>query len=248
MTTTYDTEFTTETLAAVRYDDANTYTVAEAWSSSPLGELDGVITADFTAPEAEDESDSVAARAKLFAALAAGVIGGATLGAVLFGWAEPAKPVLIVPDSGVSTSPLPTAAPAPGGAPVQAPVSVKVPAPAPTPVAAEPKPAETIVPTPAAAVDPGTPPVSAPPVVVDVNIPPLPPMGEKPEPAAPGAPKPQPPTFDPPNIDVLQIPQLDPADPPKPQRVENLAPITKPDSDGEPERNVNNRFNSIAKP
>ena len=34
MTTTYDAEFSTETIAAARYDDPDTYTIAEAWASS----------------------------------------------------------------------------------------------------------------------------------------------------------------------------------------------------------------------
>ena len=39
MTTTYDTEFRTETIAAPQYDDPDTYTVAEAWASSLLDEM-----------------------------------------------------------------------------------------------------------------------------------------------------------------------------------------------------------------
>ena len=41
MTITYDAEFGTETIAAAHYDDPDTYTVAEAWASSPLDDMGG---------------------------------------------------------------------------------------------------------------------------------------------------------------------------------------------------------------
>ena len=37
MTTTYDTEFSTETIAAPQYDDPDTYTIAEALGIQPAG-------------------------------------------------------------------------------------------------------------------------------------------------------------------------------------------------------------------
>ena len=111
MTTTYDVEQTesapvfhdadpTEVVSA--YDDPQT--VIAAWSSSALGELDGELTDGFT--EAR-ERQPAAARAKLFAAVAAGIIGGATLGAVLFGYRDVAPPTVVVPGFGVSTEQLP---------------------------------------------------------------------------------------------------------------------------------------------
>ena len=111
MTTTYDVEQTesapvfhdtdpTEVVSA--YDDPQT--VIAAWSSSALGELDGELTDGIT--EAR-EREPAAARAKLFAAVAAGIIGGATLGAVLFGYRDVAPPTVVVPGFGVSTEQLP---------------------------------------------------------------------------------------------------------------------------------------------
>ncbi len=94
-------------------------------------------------------------------------------------------------------------------------------------------------------------------MIVDVFIPPLPPLGDLPEPPAPEPPDPEPPTFDPPNIDVVQVPQLDPIPPkgqlnddllPKPQRVESLMPDSqKPQLQRQSEPN-SSRFNAISKP
>ena len=107
MTTTYDTEFSTETIAAPQYDDPDLYTIAEAWASSPLGEMGDDHDA---AADTADDRDPAGSRAKLFAALAAGiVIGGATLGAVLFGYRAVAPPTVVVPGFGVSTEQLPAA-------------------------------------------------------------------------------------------------------------------------------------------
>ena len=115
MTTTYDVEQTesapvfhdadpTEVVSA--YDDPQT--VIAAWSSSALGELDGELTDGFTETR---ERQPAAARAKLFAAVAAGIIGGATLGAVLFGYRDIAPPTVVVPGFGVSTEQLPGSRP-----------------------------------------------------------------------------------------------------------------------------------------
>jgi hypothetical protein len=65
--------------------------------------------------------------------------------------------------------------------------------------------------------------VVAPPVVVDVYVPPL---GEMPKPPAPEPPKPQPPVFDPPNNDVFQVPEEPDSEPPNNVVVE--APILDP--------------------
>ena len=206
MTITYDAEFGTETIAAAQYDDPDTYTVAEAWASSPLDDMGGEHV--FAAADAADDRDPAGSRAKLFAALTAGIIGGATLGAVLFGYRPVAPPTVVVPGFGVSTEQLPAtptmpdpgapltpaAAPAPTPKPVQQ-------AAAPNPVAAESETNEEVAAAPAMATDPGVPPVSSPPVLIDVHLPPL---GDNPEPPAVEPPKPQPPVFDPPNIDVVQ--------------------------------------------
>jgi hypothetical protein len=234
MTTTYETSPTDNTIAGLWvtdpteavpvYDtDSSTHTIAEAWSSSPLDAF-GEDGYDAPQDETPDERRRDSERAKLFAVLAAGIIGGATVGAVLFGSIEPAMPTFIVPDSGVSTSPMPSSssatpssaasaaptAPKPAAiAPVQKPAGQ---APAPKPDAPKPEPAP---PAPAAEADPGTPPpvVSAPPVVINIPIPPLPPAQPVPDPQPPAPedpPAPKPPVvFNPGNIDVAQVPQAD---------------------------------------
>ena len=162
MTTTYDVEQTesapvfhdtdpTEVVSA--YDDPQT--VIAAWSSSALGELDGELTDGVT--EAR-EREPAAARAKLFAALAAGIIGGATLGAVLFGYRDVAPPTVVVPGFGVSTEQLPGESTTPSTTHVpQMPAAAQAPAPkpvekavAPNPVAAESKTNEEVAAAPAA--------------------------------------------------------------------------------------------------
>ena len=262
MTTTYDTELNSDTVAAPAvsapteslyacYADPDTYTISAAWASSPFGEPDDEISDSFEAIEAVDEPKPPTSRAALAAALAAGVIGGATLGAMLFGYADPGQPTVVVPWAAVKTSPSqeiatpssPPAPPKPAGTADPAPKPAER-APAPKPIGSEPKTNQEVVPAP---VDPGTPPVSAPPVIVDVFIPPLPPLGDLPEP----------PTIDPPNIDVVQVPQLDPIPPkgqlnddllPKPQRVESLMPDSqKPQLQRQSEPN-SSRFNAISKP
>ena len=245
MTTTYDAELDSDTVAAAAvsepteelyacYDDPDAYTISAAWASSPLGEPDDDISDSFETIEAVDEPKPATNRAALAAALAAGIIGGATLGAVLFGYADPAQPTFVVPWGAVKTSPSqaevapsssPPAPPKPAvtAAPAQKTLEQ---APAPKPIVSEPKTNQEVGPGP---VDPGTPPVSAPPVIVDVFIPPLPPLGDMPKPPAPKPHDPEPPKFNPPDIDVVQVPNLDP-DPPKPQLNDDLKPI-KPETD-----------------
>lgn len=212
MTTTYDSEFSTETIAAPQYDDPDTYTIAEAWASSPLDEIDD----DYDpAADTADDRDPAGSRAKLFAALAAGIIGGATLGAVLFGDRAVAPPTVVVPGFGVSTTDMPTAASMPSNTASQ-PALLKpaaLPAQAQKPVAPASETAPTVDGLPNADVDPGIPPVSGPPVV-DVWIPPLPTFidnkPEPPVPPAPPVPDPDPPILQPPNIDVVQVAEPDP--------------------------------------
>jgi hypothetical protein len=215
MTTTYEPDLSTGTIAAPAAGEPDAYTIAQAWMSSPLGEVDGEIGDGFAATEViqQPRPQRRPSRAPLFAVLAAGVIGGAALGAVLFGSIEPGKPTVVVPGSGVSTSPFPASAATPSspspapkpGVAIQAPTPVAI-APSPKPVASVP---ELTQPSPGAADDPGTPPVSPPPVIVDIHIPPLPAPDPAPEPPAP-----EPPKFNP--------------DPPKQIWVEKLAPITTP--------------------
>lgn len=276
MTTTYDVEQTesapifhdtdpTEVVSA--YDDPQT--VIAAWSSSELGELDGELTDGII--EAR-EREPAAARAKLFAALAAGIIGGATLGAVLFGYRDVSPPTVIVPGFGVSTQQLPGESTTPSTTQVtQMPAASQAPAPkpvekavAPNPVAAEAKTNDEV------AAAPAVPPVIAPPVIVDVFIPPL---GDKPKPQAPDPdpPAPKPPVFNPGNIEVAQIPDesdpnnvvieapiLDPAmtkpttndlKPVPSSRFTVKLPNNAPKKQNESIRQVpSSRFNSIAKP
>jgi hypothetical protein len=228
MTTTYETDFNTATMAApaaaeatesahAYYDNPNTYTIAEAWASSPLGELDDEITAGYPATDIIGQPRRGASRAALFALLAGGIIGGASLGAVLFGSVDPGKTTYVVPESGVSSAPLPAAAsPTPGTPPVsQKPAGIS--APAVKPAAPQAQLAQPVA-TPNAPDNPATPPVvgpppvAGPPVVVDISIPPWPPMGGKQDPP----PDPDPPKF-PQNLDISQIPAVDPSDPSKVQ-------------------------------
>jgi len=196
MTITYDAEFGTETIAAAHYDDPDTYTVAEARASSPLDDMGGEHV--FAVADAADDRDPAGSRAKLFAALTAGIIGGATLGAVLFGYRPVAPPTVVVPGFGVSTEQLPPTPtmPDPGTPPTPAAAQVPTPTPvqqtaAPNPVAAESETNEEVAATPAMATDAGVPPASFPPVLIDVHLPPL---GDKSGP----------PAVEPPNIDVVQ--------------------------------------------
>jgi hypothetical protein len=194
MTTTYDSD---QTAALNTYDDE---TIVAAWSSSDLGELDD----HFTQADAGENDAPTLGRAKLFAALAAGVIGGATVGAVLFGY-QAAPPTAVVPGFGVSTTAIPAAGTAPANSASRpAPtLAVALPAQAPNPVElGGPDTAPPVDSIPNAAVDPGTPPASGPPAV-DVWVPALPAfIDNKPQP--PAAPDPLPPDLAPPNIVVVQ--------------------------------------------
>ena len=98
----------------------------------------------FAVADAADDRVPAGSRAKLFAALTAGIIGGATLGAVLFGYRPVAPRPSSYPDSGFppnSCPPTPTM-PDPGTPPTPAAAQVPTPTPveqtaAPNPVAAE---------------------------------------------------------------------------------------------------------------
>jgi hypothetical protein len=198
MTTTYDA-------------DPNTQTIAAAWASSPLGQPERELRYGFaTAEPAElDEPKSPAKRAILAAALAAGVIGGAVLGVTLFDFGDSSQPMVIekgaVPGHAVVVGPNGTA-PAPSTQVVpeqKAAPSVIAPAPqrGPSPV------------------DLATPPVappSEPPVVVDVPNPDYPPLPPKPEDPQPEPPNPVPPVPDDLDLKLPEPPKPDPKPDPKP--------------------------------
>ena len=166
MTTTYDTD-STESVSTAYYDtDPNTHTVAAAWASSPLGEPDGEVRYGFAATGAGEpdvavhEPTPLATRAMLVAALVSGIVGGATLGAVLFGYADPAQPTVVVPGSGAAQTVPSNAVVATPSSPPAPPKPDAVPAPAPKTVVSAPKSAQAAAPAPKPAADPGTPPVS----------------------------------------------------------------------------------------
>ena len=70
-----------------------------------MGEPDGEVRYGFAAtgagePDvAVDEPKPLATRAMLVAALVSGIVGGAPLGAGLFGYADPGQPTVVVPPS-----------------------------------------------------------------------------------------------------------------------------------------------------
>jgi hypothetical protein len=192
MTTTYDA-------------DPNTQTIAAAWASSPLGQPEREVRYGFaTAEPAEsDEPKSPAKRAILAAALASGVIGGAVLGVALFDFGDSSHPTVVeqgsVPGHAVVVGPN-GIAPAPSAQVVpeqKAAPSIAAPAPqrGPSPV------------------DVATPPVappSEPPVVVDVPNPDYPPLPPKPEDPLPEPPNPVPPVPDDLDLKLPEPPKPDP--------------------------------------
>jgi hypothetical protein len=86
MTTTYET-------------DPNTQTIAAAWASSPLAQPEREVRYGFATagPTESDEPKSPAKRAILGAALASGVIGGAVLGVMLFDYTDSSQPTVVAP-------------------------------------------------------------------------------------------------------------------------------------------------------
>lgn len=89
---------------------SNTHPGAAAWASSPLGDprCDGRYGTGPTEFGKIADARPSAKRALLAAALACGVIGGATLGAVVFGGA-PSAPFAVIP-AGPVAHPVPTPA------------------------------------------------------------------------------------------------------------------------------------------
>jgi hypothetical protein len=83
--------------------DSSTQTIAAAWASSPLGQPERGVRYGF-APTGTTESVTVKPtsdrkRALLVAALASGVIAGATLGVMLFDYTDATRPTVMVPRS-----------------------------------------------------------------------------------------------------------------------------------------------------
>ncbi len=88
MTTTYDT-------------DPNTQTIAVAWASSPLGQPESEVRYGFatTGPVIPSEEDPTAKRVMLAAALACVIAAGALVGAMFFANTDSAQPTVVVPGS-----------------------------------------------------------------------------------------------------------------------------------------------------
>ena len=197
MTTTYDV-------------DPNTNTIAAAWASSELGEPDDDCRGFAAADEIEpvDDETPTTKWALLAAALAVGIIGGAGLGMVLDYDDQSGTTVIPgsdVPAHAVVISPsVPASKPAADAAPVAQPtvqsapepvVSAQPPAPIPGPQAA-PAPGPQQNPPPGPQQDPGNAGVAGPPVVIDVPVPNNPPADppDQQDPQPPELPDPQPPT------------------------------------------------------
>ena len=179
-------------MTTTRDTDPDTHTIADAWASSPLGQPEGEVRYGFAttgggdAVVGVDQPQPLATRAPRTAALAFGLVAGAALGVVSFGYTEPVQTTVVVPGSGVvqnapshAVVATPSGPPAPS-TPAAVPVSAAVPAPA-------------AAPAPRAPADPGPPSAGDQTVVVDVSIPPLPPLQPLPD-------KPEPPDPDPPTL------------------------------------------------
>lgn len=222
MTTTYET-------------DPNTQTIAAAWASSPLGQPDrevgyGFATADPTEPDAPTEIAAAARpvettfpakRAILAAAAASGVIGVAAIGVMLFDFSNAPQPANVAPGSSHQNAVVISSSPAP--APKQVVVPQQKTAPNVVVPAPKPAPGTSAVATPPVAVPPAAPEVG-PTVVIDIpDFPTLAP----PKPEAPQDPAPEPPQPVPPVQDELDFTLPDPPqpDPPKVPDFDLIAPV-----------------------
>jgi hypothetical protein len=194
MTTTYDA-------------DPNTQTIAAAWASSSLGQPDREVGYAATGPTelaTTSEEEPTARRVMVATGLACGIAAGALLGVMFFADNDSSQPTVVAPG------------PAPQNAVV---ISPSTAAPDPKPVVSEQSTAPTVaLPAPRIApaprVSPSTTDVATPPpaakgdttVVVDIPIPDFPPLPEKPADPEPEPPKPP----------VLIDPNFKLPDPPKP--------------------------------
>jgi hypothetical protein len=213
MTTSYDT-------------DPNTQTIAAAWASSQLGQPEREVRYSFatTGPAGSvttSEEEPTARRVMVAAGLACGVAAGALLGVMLF--AGTSQPTVVAPG------------PAPQHAVV---VGSSTAAPAPKPVVSEQSTAPTAVtPAPAPRLSPSPTDFATPPpashgdttVVVDVPIPAYPPLPEKPGQQDPEPPKPEDPDPEPPKPPVLDTPNFKLPEPPKPEPPKPEPPTFLPD-------------------
>jgi hypothetical protein len=204
MTTTYDT-------------DPNTQTIAAAWASSELGQPDHEVGFDTTGPTelaTTSEEEPTARRVMVATGLACGIAAGALLGVMLFANTGSPQPTVVAPG------------PTPEHAVVVGPSTA---APPPKPVVSEQSTAPTVeLPapriSPAPPVSPSTSDVATPPpaarddttVVVDIPIPDFPPPPEKPQQQDPEPPKPADPDPEPPKPPVLIDPNFKLPEPPKP--------------------------------
>jgi hypothetical protein len=96
MTTTYDT-------------DPNTQTIAVAWASSPLGQPEREVRYDFattspTEPVTAFEVQPTVARVMIAAGLACGIAAAALVGVMFFADTDSAQPTVVVPGSGAGHS------------------------------------------------------------------------------------------------------------------------------------------------
>ena len=96
MTTTYDT-------------DPNTQTIAVAWASSPLGQPErevryGFATTSPTEPVTAFEVQPTVARVMIAAGLACGIAAAALVGVMFFADTDSAQPTVVVPRSGAGLS------------------------------------------------------------------------------------------------------------------------------------------------
>jgi hypothetical protein len=192
MTTSYDT-------------DPNTQTIAAAWASSELGQPDSEVRYGFAATDPTEsvttsEEEPTARRVMVAAGLACGVAAGALVGVMLFYATDSPQPTVVAPG------------PTPQHAVIVGPSTS---APAPKPVVSEQSTAPTVA-LPAPRVAPTTTDVATPPpaakgdttVVVDVPNPDFPPLPEKPEQQDPEPPKP--PVLIDPNVKLPEPPKPDP--------------------------------------
>jgi hypothetical protein len=215
MTTSYDT-------------DPNTQTIAAAWASSELGQPDGEVrygfaTTDPTESVTTSEEEPTARRVMVATGLACGIAAGALLGVVVFYATGSSQPTVVAPG------------PTPQHAVVVGPSTA---APAPKPVVSEQNTPPTVVApaprvSPAPRVPPSTTDVASPSpaakgdttVVVDIPMPDLPPLPEKPAQQDPEPPKP--PVMIDPNFKLPEPPKPDPK-PMPPTSVPDLTLAPKP--------------------
>jgi hypothetical protein len=208
MTTSYDT-------------DPNYPTIAAAWASSPLGELDTEVGHGFdvtrpVASIADPDEPATAKRVMVAAGVVCAIAAGALTGVMIFFTGDSAQPTVTVP----APDPRPAVQISPSTAalaPEQRTASTGVhPAPQVAPRPAAPGPSNIATPPPAA---------PQPDTTVVVDIPPLP---ENPTQPDPEPPKPADPDHQPPKPPVLDFPDFKLPKPEPPNTVPDLTLAPKP--------------------